>query len=150
MLRKTLVHGPQDPPPNPTGAEHLGFNHLSRHEEIMEITSISMPPSRRKPYSLCVDVLKRGFNANDTSLPLHIHTITGSTTRPDLDIIRQSAKDGCPVCAEMVLVHWTKVCNGYDGTTREEDAEEGLEAVATKFPRISVGSKMTSSLLAIF
>jgi hypothetical protein len=38
----------------------------------------------------------------------------------------------------MLRVHWTKVCNGFDGTTREEDAEEALDAVAMKFPRISV------------
>lgn len=32
----------------------------------------------------------------------------------------------------------TKVCNGFHGTTTESDAEEALEAVSLKFPRIEV------------
>ena len=30
------------------------------------------------------------------------------------------------------------MCDGYHGTTKESDAEEALEAVSLKFPRISI------------
>jgi hypothetical protein len=92
---------------------------------------------------LCTTILSRSFSAgevNDSSLPLHISHVTGTTTRPDLDFIRQSALAGCRLCSEMLRVHFTKVCNGYDGTTRESDAEEALEDVSLKFPRISINA----------
>jgi hypothetical protein len=38
----------------------------------------------------------------------------------------------------MLRVHMTKVCNGFHGTTSESDAEEALEAVSLKFPKIEV------------
>jgi hypothetical protein len=90
---------------------------------------------------LCNEILNRSFSAGEvshSSVPIHISRVTGTTARPDLDFIRQSALAGCQLCSEMLRVHFTKVCNSYDGTTRESDAEEALQAVSLKFPRISI------------
>lgn len=92
----------------------------------------------RKLCAICTEVLSRGFRPSDDSLPFHLSTVSDNIARPNLDIVHQAAKDGCPICAEMIRVHWTKICNSFDGTTKEEDAEEALEAVALKFPRISM------------
>ncbi|KAH6677324.1 heterokaryon incompatibility protein-domain-containing protein [Halenospora varia] len=104
-----------------------------------------MPQSQQSQSlcELCTTILDRRFSAgevSDSSLPVHISHVTGTTARPDLDFIRQSALAGCRLCSEMLRVHSTKVCNGYDGTTRESDAEEALEAVSSKFPRISINA----------
>src|SRR6266498_4615850 len=102
-----------------------------------------MPQSQQSQglCELCTEILNRGFSASEvsvSSVPIHISRVTSTTARPDLDYIRQSALAGCQLCSEMLRAHSTKVCNSYDGTTRESDAEEAFQVVSLKFPRISV------------
>jgi hypothetical protein len=90
---------------------------------------------------LCTDILSRSFLAgggHDSNFPVHISQVADATARPDLDFIRKSATMGCRLCREMLRVHMTKICNGFHGTTSERDAEEALEAVSLKFPKIEV------------
>ena len=91
--------------------------------------------------NFCATLLTRGISALERrhcSFPINIAEITGDTARPDLDFIRKSSLTGCRLCSQMLHIHWTRICNGYDGTTKESDAEEALEAVSLKFPRISI------------
>ena len=87
---------------------------------------------------LCTDVLTRGFDPDDESLPIQLHTLSGNMFRPDLDIIWKHSKEGCRLCSELLHVFRTKVLNGYVGISREEDVAEAIEIVAHKYPRISV------------
>lgn len=87
---------------------------------------------------LCTDVLTRGFNPDDDTLPIQLHTRSGNALRPDLDIIRKHSREGCRLCSELLHIFRTKVLNGYVGISRVEDAEEAVEIVAHKYPRISV------------
>lgn len=101
-------------------------------------------PQIHRPQSLCElcsDILNRCFSAgkgHDESLPVHISDVTGTSARPDLVFIRQSALAGCGLCSEMLRTHFTKICNAFRITTRDTEAEEVFEAVSMKFPRISI------------
>lgn len=102
-----------------------------------------MPQSRQcqKLCDLCTSILTKAFAAtpaHNDSLPLHISEVSGTIASPDLDFIRQSALTGCRLCSEMLRVHSTKICTSFDATTRESVAEDAINAVSSKFSRISI------------
>jgi len=109
---------------------------------------MSFIPRSEKPETmckLCTSILSQAFSrepseeeGSDLDISINVSHVTGSPGRPDLDFIRQSAASGCVLCSEMLRIHHTKICNGYDGTTLEADAAAALQAVALKYPRIKV------------
>lgn len=87
---------------------------------------------------LCTNVLTCGFDPDNDSLPIQLHTTSGNVYRPDLDVIRKNSMEGCRLCSELLYIFGTKVVNGYEGITREEDVQQAIEVVALKYKRISV------------
>lgn len=87
---------------------------------------------------LCTEILVSGFDPSNDSLPIQLHTTYGNVLRPDMDIIQKNSEAGCRLCSELLYVFRTKVLNGYEGITQEEDFEKAVEIVVLKYPRLSV------------